>query len=254
MPGVRGVRGRRHVKRYHYDFHIHSCLSPCGDDEMTPADIVGMACVNGLDIIALTDHNCARNTPAAVRAGERAGLTVIPGMELETAEEVHVVLLFPTAEAALACGQVVDDARFKIGNRPDIYGRQVIMDESDNECGEVADLLVTSTSIGVYEAAALAGSAASRIRRTRTSRPTAYCRFSARSTAIWALRPSRRAPAPTRRLSAGWLRTGMRSCTARTRIIWPTSARPTTATESNLTRRRRRPSYGIYANKHSDIQ
>lgn len=124
---------------------------------MTPADIVGMACVNGLDIIALTDHNCARNTPAAVRAGERAGLTVIPGMELETAEEVHVVLLFPTAEAALACGQVVDDARFKIGNRPDIYGRQVIMDESDNECGEVADLLVTSTSIGVYEAAALAG-------------------------------------------------------------------------------------------------
>lgn len=157
MPGVRGVRGRRHVKRYHYDFHIHSCLSPCGDDEMTPADIVGMACVNGLDIIALTDHNCARNTPAAVRAGERAGLTVIPGMELETAEEVHVVLLFPTAEAALACGQVVDDARFKIGNRPDIYGRQVIMDESDNECGELADLLVTSTSIGVYEAAALAG-------------------------------------------------------------------------------------------------
>ena len=48
-----------------YDFHMHSCLSPCGDDDMTPANLVGMAFVNGLQAIALTDHNSCLNCPAA---------------------------------------------------------------------------------------------------------------------------------------------------------------------------------------------
>lgn len=176
-------------------------------------------------------------------------------MELETAEEVHVVLLFPTAEGGAGRGQVVDDARFKIGNRPDIYGRQVIMDESDNECGEVADLLVTSTSIGVYEAAALAGRfggvAYPALADQAANGILQILGALDRDMGFTAVEASPRADAAfIRRLA----RTGMRSCTARTRIIWPTSASPTTATESNLTRRRRRPSYGIYANKHSDIQ
>ena len=87
-----------------YDLHLHSCLSPCGDMDMTPNNIVGMAKLLGYDIIALTDHNTCRNTPAAVQAGERQGLVVVPGMELCTREEAHVVCLFPTAEAALAFG------------------------------------------------------------------------------------------------------------------------------------------------------
>ena len=144
------------MKDYYCDLHIHSCLSPCGDDEMTPSDIVGMARLNGLDIIALTDHNSALNVPAAVKAGARTGLTVIPGMELETSEEVHIILLFPSVEAALECGKAVDSARFKIKNRTDIYGRQVIADEFDREIGEVEDLLLTSSSIGVYDAVAFA--------------------------------------------------------------------------------------------------
>ena len=68
----------------YYDLHIHSCLSPCGDDDMTPANLVGMAAVKGLDVIALTDHNSCSNCPAAVFHGKNYGVTVIPGMELTT--------------------------------------------------------------------------------------------------------------------------------------------------------------------------
>ena len=89
------------IPLYH-DLHIHSCLSPCGDNDMTPSNIAGMAAVKDLDVIALTDHNSCRNCPAAVAAGERLGVTVIPGMELTTSEEIHVVFLFPSLDQALS--------------------------------------------------------------------------------------------------------------------------------------------------------
>ncbi len=138
------------------DLHIHSVLSPCGDDDMTPGNIVGMAKISGLDAIALTDHNCAKNCPAAEAVGKELELTVISGMELETAEEVHVVMLFPSSEKALECGREVDERRFKIANKPDIYGHQIIMNEIDEPVGEENDLLITATDIGVYEVVALA--------------------------------------------------------------------------------------------------
>ena len=89
-------------KRY-YDLHIHSCLSPCGAESMTPNNIVNMAQLAGLDVIAVADHNSALNCPAVMAAGERAGLLVLPGMELTTSEEVHVLCLFETLKGALAC-------------------------------------------------------------------------------------------------------------------------------------------------------
>ena len=81
--------------KLYYDFHIHSGLSPCGDNEMTPNNIVNMAKLYDLDVIALTDHNSTLNCQAVMDAGKEIGLTVIPGMELCTAEEVHLVCLFP---------------------------------------------------------------------------------------------------------------------------------------------------------------
>ena len=78
-----------------YDLHIHSCLSPCGDEDMTPANIAGMAMIKGLRIIALTDHNTARNAPALIRAAEPYGITDLPGMELTTEEkERNIFLIF----------------------------------------------------------------------------------------------------------------------------------------------------------------
>ncbi len=90
------------LKRFRADLHIHTALSPCGSDEMTPAAIVAAASARGLDMIAVCDHNTAGNVLAVQQAGEAAGggLAVIAGMELTSAEEVHVVGLFPDAAAA----------------------------------------------------------------------------------------------------------------------------------------------------------
>ena len=84
-----------------YDLHIHSCLSPCGDDDMTPGNIVGMSAIKGLDVIAVTDHNSCRNCPAVLKLAEQYGVLAIPGMELTTAEEVHAVCLFSELSAAM---------------------------------------------------------------------------------------------------------------------------------------------------------
>ena len=76
---------------FSYDLHIHSCLSPCGDDESTPANIAALADLLGLDIVALTDHNSCKNCPAFFKAAKQYSFLPIAGMELTTEEEVHVV-------------------------------------------------------------------------------------------------------------------------------------------------------------------
>ena len=135
----------------YYDLHIHSCLSPCGDDDMTPANIAGMAAVKGLDVIALTDHNSCKNCPAAMHHGAAYGVTVIPGMELTTEEEVHVICLFPSIEDALAFDALVYEKIMPVPNREDIFGRQQIMNEKDEVTGKVEHLLINATSISFDE-------------------------------------------------------------------------------------------------------
>lgn len=139
-----------------YDFHIHSALSPCGDDDMTPYNIAAMAALKGLGAIALTDHNAAGNCKSLCEAGREFGLTVLSGMELETSEEVHVVMLFPSPEAAEECGRYVSARRLRVRNRPEVFGRQMYLGAHDEVLGEEEDLLITATDIGVYEVAALA--------------------------------------------------------------------------------------------------
>lgn len=135
--------------RAYYDLHLHSCLSPCADDDMTPNNIVNMALLLGYDIIAVTDHNSCQNVPAVVRAGQANGLTVVPGMELCTAEEVHVICLFPTVEAALGFDRFVSERMPRIKNRPEIFGRQTVMDENDAATGEEDILLLNASAIGL---------------------------------------------------------------------------------------------------------
>lgn len=138
--------------KYYYDLHIHSCLSPCGDMDMTPNNIVNMAKILGLDVIALTDHNTSLNCKAVMEVGNEIGITVIPGMELTTSEDIHAVCLFPTLENAISWNEYVDNKRIKIKNKPEIYGRQVIMNSADEEIGEIEELLLPSSNIGIYEA------------------------------------------------------------------------------------------------------
>ena len=137
------------MNRYYYDLHIHSCLSPCGDDESTPASLAGMAAVIGLDIVALTDHNTARNCPAFFDAAEEVGIIPIAGMELTTAEDIHMVCLFPTLADAIRFNGLVDERIMKIKNRPTVFGEQLIMNASDEVIGRVDNLLSVATDISV---------------------------------------------------------------------------------------------------------
>ena len=112
-----------------YDLHIHSCLSPCGEDDMTPANIAGMAKVIGLDVIALTDHNSCKNCPAIVRAAQEYGITVLCGMELCTAEEVHVLCYFPTLDNAMDFDSYVYGCIPDLPNTPALFGNQLLYNE-----------------------------------------------------------------------------------------------------------------------------
>jgi len=137
------------------DLHIHSCLSPCGDDAMTPNSIAGMAKLNGLQIAALTDHNTCGNDEAFFAACARYGVVPVAGMELTTSEDVHLLCLFRTLAEALACSAEVDAQRIKIRNRPEIFGRQTLIDSEDEPAGEEEHLLVNATNLSLEDAAAL---------------------------------------------------------------------------------------------------
>ena len=100
-------------------------------------------------MIALTDHNTCRNCPALMQAAEGTGLVVVPGMELSTAEEVHVVCLFPALENAMAFDRYVYDCLPPFANRPQIFGEQTILDAEDQPVGTLEKLLVNATSIGI---------------------------------------------------------------------------------------------------------
>lgn len=140
------------MNRYYYDLHIHSCLSPCGDDDMTPNNIAGMGTLNGLNIMALTDHNTCKNCPAFFKAAKKNGIVPVAGMELTTAEDIHAVCLFPDLATAMAFDEWLQGARILIPNRPDIFGNQLILDENDEVIGEEPHLLSNATNITIDEA------------------------------------------------------------------------------------------------------
>lgn len=115
-----------------FDLHIHSCLSPCASLEMAPSEIVRRALAAGMDGIALTDHQSARNTPAVAECAKRAGLKCLFGSEVCTAEEVHTLTLFDTVEQALAMTEWVYAAMPKRVNDPDVFGDQPVVTWDDD--------------------------------------------------------------------------------------------------------------------------
>ena len=143
------------MNKYYYDLHVHSCLSPCGDNECTPASIAGMAAVKGLQIAALTDHNSTLNLPAFFKAAKAYGIIPVGGMELTTAEDIHLLCLFRDLEGAMDFGEAVEKRKIRVKNRPDIFGSQLICDEEDNVTGEVEDLLLNATELSLDEGTAL---------------------------------------------------------------------------------------------------
>ncbi len=144
--------------KLYYDLHIHSCLSPCGDEDNTPNNIVNMALIKGLNVIALSDHNTCKNCPAAMAVGKQNGLVVLPAMELTTSEDIHVLCLFEKIEDAQRLEEHISRTRQRVRNRPEIFGRQLILNEKDEVIGEEEDLLIVSSGVSVEEVASLVSS------------------------------------------------------------------------------------------------
>ena len=140
-----------------YDLHIHTALSPCANNDMTPNDIVGMAILNGLDLIAVTDHNSFSNSESVIMAArsakEQAGkeLIVLPGAEITTVEEAHVVCLFNDLETALNFESELFPYYSTLSNRIDVFGNQTLYDKEDRVIGEVERMLIAPTSVSFDE-------------------------------------------------------------------------------------------------------
>lgn len=136
------------MRAFKSDLHIHSCLSPCADLDMSPKAIVERSLEQGLDIIAVCDHNSAENVAASIRASVKHGLRVLPGIEISSKEEVHILAIFETIEQALSMQDVVYK-HLKGTNRPELFGDQVIANEFDEVDGFNDRLLIGATSMGV---------------------------------------------------------------------------------------------------------
>jgi len=140
------------LRRYRADLHIHTCLSPCGELEMYPSAVAQRARAAGLDIIAVTDHNAAENAAAVAEAAEGTGLVVLPGIELATEEEAHILGLFDAgADLRPLLARVY-------ANLPDIPSKrslvkdQVIVDAEDGVTGFHPGCLIGATRFSAFEA------------------------------------------------------------------------------------------------------
>jgi DNA polymerase III alpha subunit len=122
---------------------------------MTPANIAGMAAINGLNIVALCDHNTVKNCPAFFHACKANGIIPIAGMELTTAEDIHIICLFKSLDAAVGFGEQVDKNRNLIPNRTDIFGNQYIIDSDDNIAGTDENLLPNATNLTLEQGVCL---------------------------------------------------------------------------------------------------
>ena len=137
------------LKKFKADLHIHSCLSPCSDWAMSPKKIVKQSLEVGLDLIALCDHNSAENAAATMREGKRQGLQVLPGMEICSKEEVHILALFDELEPTLEM-QTYVYANLPGENKTEVFGFQVIANEQDEVIGENPRLLIGATRLGLH--------------------------------------------------------------------------------------------------------
>lgn len=131
------------------DLHMHTCLSPCAEIDMTPREIVAASLRKGLDLIAITDHNSAENVEAAQRAASGTGLGVLAGMEIASSEEVHLLALFESADRVKALQCIVHECLPAGENDERLYGDQIIVNEDNEVMGFNRRLLIAATSLTV---------------------------------------------------------------------------------------------------------
>ncbi len=138
------------LKQFKADLHIHTCLSPCSDWDMSPKKIIRRSLDKGLDLIAICDHNTAENVGAVMKAGKDQGLWVLPGIEICSKEEVHILALFDELDTTLTMQDYVY-ANLTGNNKPEVFGYQVVANEHDEVLGENPRLLIGATQLGIYD-------------------------------------------------------------------------------------------------------
>ena len=134
------------MRKVRADLHLHTCLSPCADDMMQTAAIIEQAKQVGLDMIGICDHNSAENIRAMMKAGERQGLAVIPGVEVTSREEVHILGLFNTEQDLMRLQDVIYE-NLPGQNDEEAFGPQLVIDENDNVVGQNSRLLIGATTL-----------------------------------------------------------------------------------------------------------
>jgi len=133
--------------KLYYDFHIHSGLSPCSSEDMSPNNIVNMSLIKGLDAIAVTDHNGIKNVRICHEVGQALGLIVVPGMEIQTIEDVHSIALFKSIEALENFYREIEHKRLLIKNKPDKFGYQCVYNAADEIISYEENYLITPFNI-----------------------------------------------------------------------------------------------------------
>ncbi|HPV88216.1 MAG TPA: PHP domain-containing protein [Bacteroidales bacterium] len=136
------------------DLHIHTFLSPCGDIEMTPLNIIRQAKAKDLQLIAITDHNSTLQGPEIRRVGLREGLAVLYGAEITTREEVHCLAYVGSEEQREELQQYLEKHLPHIPNDPDIFGYQFWVDEKEQILGEAPYLLISAIDQSIDQVAA----------------------------------------------------------------------------------------------------
>jgi len=143
------------MKAYRAELHVHTVLSPCAGVEMIPPLIVREALQLGLSLIAITDHNATANIAAVMQAAKGTGLVVLPGMELQTREEVHLLCLFDTLEQAAEWQSRVDSLLPDTPNNIEFFGEQFVVDATGEFIRREERLLINSVALGLETAAGL---------------------------------------------------------------------------------------------------
>jgi predicted metal-dependent phosphoesterase TrpH len=134
------------MRKVRADLHLHTCLSPCADDLMQAAAIIEQAKQIGLDMIGICDHNSGENVRAMMKASERQGLVVIPGVEVTSREEVHILGLFSTEQDLMNLQDIIYE-NLPGQNDEEAFGPQLVIDEYDNVVGKNSRLLIGATTL-----------------------------------------------------------------------------------------------------------
>lgn len=142
------------MREWSLDLHLHSILSPCGGDEMLPIPVMERLKELGTEIIALTDHNTGENAASFIEKGREYGITVLPGMELQTVEDIHLVCLFDNLPELESWQEMVYDRLPPARNREKSLGEQWVVDPEGRKIRQVERLLLVGSSFSVEKAVA----------------------------------------------------------------------------------------------------